>query len=162
MNKKLIYLLMSSTLLVSCGIEDTKGKEVEHPIEEAEEQGKEIVELPEESQEIVDLPWEDESEFIEIQKDHNADVLIAGYTTVFKNFTSEERENISLAAEAINGTIVNPGEIFSQNETAGPYTEERGYKEGIGYVNGKAVKDFGGGGFVKWQQLFIILRLQAI
>lgn len=58
---------------------------------------------------------------------------------------TDEEENIRLAAEAINAHLLSPDETFSQNETAGPYTEERGYKEGTGYVNGQAVKDFGGG-----------------
>lgn len=146
MNKKLIYLLLSSTLLISCSNEKTETKEVEVTTEEEMTEKKErTVELPEESKEMAEFPWEAKEDFQNIQKENNTDVLIAGYATVFKSFTLEESENIRLAAEAINGSIVNPGEVFSQNETAGPYTEERGYKEGIGYVNGEAVKDFGGG-----------------
>ena len=37
-------------------------------------------------------------------------------------------ENLRLACEAINGTILNPGDIFSFNEVVGERTEEKGYQ----------------------------------
>lgn len=147
-------LLSSSLLLVSCSNETEEViKEDDINVEVASEdtekvidkQEEEIVELPEESQLVTEFPWDEDQNFTNAQAENNTDVLIAGFTTVFEDSTPEERENIDLAASMINGTIVDPGEVFSQNETAGPYTEERGYKEGIGYVGGEVVKDFGGG-----------------
>ena len=53
--------------------------------------------------------------------------------------------NISLAIEAINGIILNPGEVFSFNAAVGPTSEDRGYLEAIIYVNGQEVDGCGGG-----------------
>ncbi len=79
------------------------------------------------------------------QEEHGTDVLIAGYVTVSEDYSDDEKENIRLASSMIFGTVLQPVEVFSQNETAGPYTEERGYLEGENYVGGEVVKDFGGG-----------------
>ena len=77
--------------------------------------------------------------------ENDTDVLIAGFVTVSEDYSDDEKENIRLAASMISGTVLQPGEVFSQNETAGPYTEDRGYLEGENYVGGQVVKDFGGG-----------------
>ncbi len=57
----------------------------------------------------------------------------------------DRNENLRLACEAINGTIVLPGETFSYNKALGERTEERGYRPGDSYVNGLTVKTIGGG-----------------
>ena len=55
-------------------------------------------------------------------------------------------ENLRLACEAINGTIVNPGEVFSFNDTVGERTEEKGYKGATIYGgDGESVDGIGGG-----------------
>lgn len=156
-NLLIVLLLLISLLLISCNSEkeavnkeeknDTTDvsqdkQEEEKPKEDEEEKAREI---PEESQAVNELPWDEDKNFINAQKENDTDVLIAGFSTVFDDSTPEEFENIKLASSKITGTVVNPGEVFSQNETAGPYTEERGYKEGSGYVGGEVVKDFGGG-----------------
>lgn len=53
--------------------------------------------------------------------------------------------NLKLAAEAVNGTILNPGDVFSYNDTLGERTPEKGYRPGASYVNGETVLDYGGG-----------------
>lgn len=53
--------------------------------------------------------------------------------------------NIRLAAKAINGTILNPGDEFSYNGTVGERSEARGYKPAGAYANGKIIEEFGGG-----------------
>ena len=50
-----------------------------------------------------------------------------------------------LAAEAINGTIVKPGEEFSFNKIVGPRTAEKGYQEAAAYNSGEVVQELGGG-----------------
>jgi len=101
--------------------------------------------LPEKSQQITEFLWDEDENFKTDQEKSGTNVLIAGFVTVSDSYTEDERENISLAAITISGSVINPGELFSQNEVAGPYTEEKGYKEGEGYVGGEVVKDFGGG-----------------
>lgn len=59
--------------------------------------------------------------------------------------TSNRIHNVKLAAAAMNGKILNPGDIFSYNETLGKRTAEKGYKEAGAYVGGKTVLEIGGG-----------------
>lgn len=119
--------------------------ELEKEAQELEEQEEVEEFIPEESQQISEFPWDEDEDFLAVQKENDTDVLIAGFVTVSENYSDDERENINLAASIISGTVLAPDEVFSQNETAGPYTEEKGYLEGEGYVGGEVVKDFGGG-----------------
>jgi vancomycin resistance protein YoaR len=59
--------------------------------------------------------------------------------------TSNRVHNVKLAAAAMNGVILNPGDVFSYNETLGKRTAEKGYKEAGAYVGGKTVQEIGGG-----------------
>ncbi len=55
-------------------------------------------------------------------------------------------ENLRLACEAINGTIINPGEVFSFNDAVGERTEEKGYQPATIYGDkGESVDGVGGG-----------------
>ncbi|GHU69591.1 exported protein [Clostridia bacterium] len=69
---------------------------------------------------------------------------VAGFTT--STSSNENRNtNISLAARAINGKVLQPGETISFNETTGQRTYEKGYKEAGAIQNGRLVDDVGGG-----------------
>lgn len=59
--------------------------------------------------------------------------------------TSNRVHNVALAASTINGKILNPGEMFSYNETLGERTTSKGYLEAGAYVGGKVVQEIGGG-----------------
>lgn len=67
--------------------------------------------------------------------------------TVTTNTTanSNRNNNIKIAANALNGTIVQPGEELSFNETVGERTEAKGYKGAAAYNNGLVVDEIGGG-----------------
>lgn len=67
------------------------------------------------------------------------------YETYYDSSDAGRCTNISLAASSINNTIVQPGEIFSFNNTIGSTTGERGYQKSVIFVNGKKAKGFGGG-----------------
>lgn len=54
-------------------------------------------------------------------------------------------ENLRLACERINGTVIQPGEVFSFNETVGQRTADKGYQTAIVYINGKSEPQIGGG-----------------
>ncbi len=58
---------------------------------------------------------------------------------------SNRNTNVQLAAEAVNGVILKPGEEFSFNATVGQRTEERGFKSAAAYNNGEVVQEIGGG-----------------
>lgn len=53
--------------------------------------------------------------------------------------------NVSKAAEAINGTILMPGQEFSYNDALGKRTAERGYLMAGAYSGGQTVSEYGGG-----------------
>ena len=53
--------------------------------------------------------------------------------------------NLKLACEAINGTILYPGEVFSFNNVVGERTEKKGYKPGPSYLGYETVYTIGGG-----------------
>lgn len=58
---------------------------------------------------------------------------------------SNRTHNLILACEALNGTIINPGEEFSFNGTVGERTADKGYRTGIVYVNNSQEPQLGGG-----------------
>lgn len=62
-------------------------------------------------------------------------------TTANKN----RNTNVRLSAEAINGTVIGPGEEFSFNGVVGQRTEAKGYKGAAAYNNGEVVQEIGGG-----------------
>ena len=69
---------------------------------------------------------------------------IGTYTTT--TTANEKRNtNVRLAAEAVNGTILQPGEEFSFNDVVGERTAAKGYKEAAAYSNGEVVDEIGGG-----------------
>ena len=53
--------------------------------------------------------------------------------------------NITLASEAIDGLILEPGEEFSFNRTVGRRTSERGYRPAPAFMGGATVQAIGGG-----------------
>ena len=71
--------------------------------------------------------------------------LLGTCTTNYDASNINRNNNLRLAAEKLNGTIVNPGETFSYNQTIGQRTIAAGYKEAKAYANGKVVLDVGGG-----------------
>ena len=73
-----------------------------------------------------------------------ADVL-AEKTTSMASSSSSRITNITLAAAAINGTVLMPDEEFSYNGTVGQRTAEKGYKPAGAYVGGQTVDEIGGG-----------------
>ena len=53
--------------------------------------------------------------------------------------------NLELACAAINGLILDPGEIFDYNTVVGERTSAKGYKSAAAYSSGKTVQTIGGG-----------------
>lgn len=58
---------------------------------------------------------------------------------------SNRTTNLTLCCKAINGTVINPGEIFSFNGVVGERTAAKGYKEATVYVGTESVGQLGGG-----------------
>ena len=70
--------------------------------------------------------------------------VMGSYTTT-TTANKDRNTNVELAAKAVNGQIVEPGEQFSFNTVVGKRTEEKGYKPAPAYANGETVQEFGGG-----------------
>ena len=72
-----------------------------------------------------------------------ADVL--GECTTNIGGTEFRLNNVIVAAKAMDGKILMPGEVFSYNETLGPRTVANGYQPAPAYIGGKTVDEVGGG-----------------
>lgn len=79
-----------------------------------------------------------------LKKELFCDVL-ASYDSPHSTYSNIRTHNLELAAAAVNGTIVRPGEIFSYNETVGERTTEKGYGAAPVYVGGRTENQTGGG-----------------
>lgn len=71
------------------------------------------------------------------------DVLAEAHTDLTANYN--RTNNIRLACETMNGTIILPGEVFSFNGTVGQRTEAKGYREALVYVGYESTPQVGGG-----------------
>ncbi len=70
---------------------------------------------------------------------------ISTFTTEFSSSNKPRVNNIHTLADALDGTLVAPGETFSFNGTVGERTAAKGYQEAPAIVNGKLVPQLGGG-----------------
>jgi len=70
--------------------------------------------------------------------------VISTFTTYFPD-NPPRTNNIKIAARTLNGTFVAPGKQFSLNGTLGKRTPEKGYAQAPVIMNGRLVKDYGGG-----------------
>lgn len=71
--------------------------------------------------------------------------LLSAYTTTSTN-TANGNSNMALALSHVNGTVLQPGQVFSYNDTIGDSTNPaNGWKGAGGIVNGVHVQVYGGG-----------------
>ncbi len=94
---------------------------------------------------VTSAPWENDGSFKRKQAESNTPVLMAAYRTVLRDPLPGEEYNVHLAAQMLAGTLVKPGETFSQNDSIGPYTEARGFKAGPAYIGFNLSTSVGGG-----------------
>ena len=70
---------------------------------------------------------------------------ISKYSTKYDESNTNRSQNLKLASDKINGTVLMPGEEFSYNQVVGKRTVEAGYKNAKIYSNGQVVDGLGGG-----------------
>ena len=97
---------------------------------------------------VTTVPWENGEEFKKSREENGTYVLMAAYRTVLRDPLPGEEYNVHLAARLLAGSVVKPGQIFSQNQKIGPYTESRGFRKGPTY-NGSVLTTTVGGGVCK-------------
>ncbi|MHC1746296.1 MAG: VanW family protein [Negativicutes bacterium] len=73
------------------------------------------------------------------------DGVIASYTTQFSTVDANRTQNIMIASNELNGTLVRSGSTFSFNSVIGPRLAQHGYKQAPVFIGGKLVPDWGGG-----------------
>lgn len=71
--------------------------------------------------------------------------LKGGFTTYFDEGQAERSSNIRLAAKALDGVNVYPGEVLSFNDAVGERTEARGFLPARVIVGGEISQGVGGG-----------------
>ena len=70
--------------------------------------------------------------------------VLSTYSTKHTN-NAARNNNLELACAAINGMILNPGDVFDYNTALGKRTTEAGYKAAPAYNGGATVNELGGG-----------------
>ena len=70
---------------------------------------------------------------------------ISTFTTEMGPSSANRIHNVHLRAESIDGTLLRPGETFSFNDSVGPRTEERGFREGQMIIGSLLLPSIGGG-----------------
>lgn len=98
---------------------------------------------PGESVTVILEPIEAEATAETLKNSLFADEL--GECDTAHTYNNDRTTNLKLACEAIDGTILMPGQVFSFNDIVGERTKAKGYKEAIAYVSGKSVPETGGG-----------------
>ena len=73
------------------------------------------------------------------------DTAVSSYSTNYNANEHGRSSNIRLAASKINGTILQPGEVFSYNQTVGNRTASAGFKVAHVYIGNTVADGIGGG-----------------
>lgn len=71
---------------------------------------------------------------------------IVSFSTDLLDSSANRAHNVELSLKKINGLRLDPGEIFSFNESVGPRTKEAGFKTAPVIMPDKSMKDDWGGG----------------
>lgn len=74
-----------------------------------------------------------------------SDYKIIGSFKTTTTASTPRNTNVRLASEAVDGTILMPGEQFSFNGVVGKRTPEKGYQQAPAYNKGETVMEYGGG-----------------
>jgi vancomycin resistance protein YoaR len=72
-------------------------------------------------------------------------VMQSIFSTQFNTEDAKRSINVKLAADKINGQILQPGQTFSFNETVGPRDKASGFQEALEFFDGELVPGIGGG-----------------
>ena len=101
--------------------------------------------IPDVSGIVTNMPWRNDEDFLNAKDKYETPILMAGFCAVLKNPLPGEEHNVATAAKSVNGQVLKPSMIFSQNNNIGPFTAARGYKTGSSYSGGNIVMTEGGG-----------------
>lgn len=81
--------------------------------------------------------------------DSTVEVAETGVISSYKASTANNDEarivNLTLSSQAIDGTVIQPGETLSFNEAVGETTKEKGYQKAPVIIDGEETNEYGGG-----------------
>jgi len=73
------------------------------------------------------------------------DSVLSAQTTVYNSYERDRTHNLKLAAKAVDGVVLKPGEEFSYNRIVGPRAKSLGFRDAPIFVNGQIEPGTGGG-----------------
>jgi vancomycin resistance protein VanW len=94
---------------------------------------------------VHQIPWAQDENFFKSKMRNDTNVLMAAFRTVLHDPLPGEEYNVHLAAKMLCGSLIMPGQVFSQNGAIGPYTMERGFRKGPTYIGTSLTTTIGGG-----------------
>jgi vancomycin resistance protein YoaR len=100
---------------------------------------------PEGADENIVVPIEEVEARIKADMLSKINTKLSGFSTAFKLSDSNRTGNIKIAAKALDGTVILPGEVFSMNKTLGPRVASKGYLEAPVIINGSLTPGLAGG-----------------
>ncbi len=86
--------------------------------------------------------------------------VIGSYQAISQSTDPDRAENLRLAAEAVDGTVIEPGETFSFNECVGDVEQDSRYRE-ASVISGGETVDGAGGGICQVSTALYIASLKA-
>lgn len=86
--------------------------------------------------------------------------IVGSYEAISQGTDTDRAENLRLAAEAINGTVIQPGETFSFNDCVGDVGKDPRYRD-ASVIAGDAMVDGAGGGICQVSTALYIAALKA-
>lgn len=94
----------------------------------------------------VILPWMSLFSFILLGTIfYPREEVIGSFITSLEGRTDNQIHNLKLSAKAIDGLILKPGQIFSFNDVAGPWSRDKGYRKAYVSYTGLLFPALGGG-----------------
>lgn len=86
--------------------------------------------------------------------------VIGSYSSNYSGGDDNRVHNLKVGCQKINGTVLYPGETFSNNDKFNPCTEENGWKSAGTIVNGR-IEDSVGGGMCQISSALYMAALEA-
>jgi vancomycin resistance protein YoaR len=72
-------------------------------------------------------------------------VVLGSFDTPYPMSDTDRNHNLKVGSTALDGVVLQPGELFSFNEVVGPRSAEAGYRYATGIEAGELVDTMGGG-----------------
>ncbi len=93
----------------------------------------------------LDLPFRDKPAALTATALQSIDTVLGAWTTAYASSTKNRASNVAVAAQALDNTLVLPGDTFSFNDEVGPRDPSRGFLPAPVIMDGQLKPGMGGG-----------------